>query len=25
MPIVTRNVADFAPTGVQIINPWGIA
>ena len=25
MPIVTRNVADFAPTGVQIINPWDIA
>lgn len=22
MPIVTRNVADFAPTGVKIINPW---
>ena len=22
MPIVTRNVADFAPTGVQVINPW---
>ena len=22
MPIVTRNVADFEPTGVQIINPW---
>ncbi|MFD1483531.1 type II toxin-antitoxin system VapC family toxin [Paracoccus nototheniae] len=25
MAIVTRNVADFAPTGVQIINPWDIA
>ena len=25
MPIITRNVADFAPTGVQIINPWDIA
>lgn len=22
MPIVTRNVADFEPTGVKIINPW---
>jgi predicted nucleic acid-binding protein len=22
MPVATRNVADFAPTGVQIINPW---
>ena len=22
MPIVTRNIADFEPTGVQIINPW---
>ena len=22
MPIVTRNVADFASTGVKIINPW---
>lgn len=22
MPIVTRNVADFASTGVQIVNPW---
>jgi hypothetical protein len=22
MTIVTRNVADFAPTGVQIVNPW---
>ena len=22
MPIVTRNVADFEPTGVQFINPW---
>ena len=25
MPIVTRNVADFVPTGVHIINPWEIA
>ena len=25
MPIVTRNVTDFAPTGVQIINPWDTA
>jgi hypothetical protein len=23
MTIVTRNVADFEPTGVQILNPWG--
>ncbi len=22
MPIVTRNVADFEPTGVSLINPW---
>ena len=22
MVVVTRNVADFEPTGVQIINPW---
>jgi predicted nucleic acid-binding protein len=22
MAIVTRNVPDFAPTGVEIINPW---
>lgn len=22
MPIVTRNVADFEPTGVKILNPW---
>ena len=22
MTIVTRNVADFAPTGVPILNPW---
>jgi toxin FitB len=22
MTVVTRNVADFAPTGVPIINPW---
>ncbi|MDY7084110.1 MAG: type II toxin-antitoxin system VapC family toxin [Actinomycetota bacterium] len=22
MPVVTRNVADFAPAGVEIINPW---
>jgi len=22
MAVVTRNVADFAPTGVPIINPW---
>jgi predicted nucleic acid-binding protein len=23
MAIVTRNTADFEPTGVQILNPWG--
>jgi hypothetical protein len=22
MSVVTRNVADFAPTGVEIIDPW---
>ena len=22
MPVVTRNVSGFAPTGVEIINPW---
>jgi len=22
MTVVTRNVADFKPTGVTIINPW---
>ncbi len=22
MAVVTRNVADFAPTGVRILNPW---
>jgi predicted nucleic acid-binding protein len=22
MPIITRNVADFEPTGVKIIDPW---
>ena len=22
MPVATRNVADLAPTGVEIINPW---
>ena len=22
MTVVTRNVSDFAPTGVEIINPW---
>lgn len=22
MPVVTRNVPDFAPTGVRIIDPW---
>jgi len=23
MTVVTRNVADFQPTGVNILNPWG--
>jgi predicted nucleic acid-binding protein len=23
MTVVTRNVADFKPTGVTLINPWG--
>nr|VFJ54322.1 MAG: hypothetical protein BECKDK2373B_GA0170837_10469 [Candidatus Kentron sp. DK]VFJ60747.1 MAG: hypothetical protein BECKDK2373C_GA0170839_10846 [Candidatus Kentron sp. DK] len=23
MTVVTRNVADFAPTGVRTLNPWG--
>ena len=22
MAVVTRNVSDFAPTGVEIVNPW---
>jgi predicted nucleic acid-binding protein len=22
MTLVTRNVADFAPTGVPVLNPW---
>jgi len=22
MTVVTRNVADFAPTGVPVLNPW---
>lgn len=22
MTVVTRNVADFAPTGVEVLNPW---
>jgi predicted nucleic acid-binding protein len=22
MTVVTRNVADFAPTGVRVLNPW---
>ncbi len=22
IPIVTRNMADFEPTGVQVVNPW---
>ena len=25
MTMVTRNVADFKPTGVTLINPWGIS
>jgi len=20
--LVTRNVSDFAPTGIQVVNPW---
>ena len=24
MTVVTRNVADFEPTGVAVINPWGL-
>jgi len=24
MTVVTRNVADFEPTGVRILNPWQI-
>ena len=23
MTVATRNVADFAPTGVPVFNPWG--
>ena len=23
MTVVTRNIADFAPTGVPLLNPWG--
>ena len=23
MTVVTRNTADFAPTGVALLNPWG--
>ncbi|MDP2221486.1 MAG: VapC toxin family PIN domain ribonuclease, partial [Hydrogenophaga sp.] len=23
MTVVTRNTADFAPTGVEVLNPWG--
>ncbi len=22
MAVVTRNVADFKPTGVSVVNPW---
>ena len=22
LPVMTRNVRDFAPTGVQVVNPW---
>lgn len=22
MTVVTRNIADFAPTGVPVLNPW---
>lgn len=25
MTVVTRNVADFEPTGVEILNPWEVA
>jgi predicted nucleic acid-binding protein len=25
MTVVTRNVADFAPTGVSVLNPWSLA
>jgi predicted nucleic acid-binding protein len=25
MTVVTRNVADFLPTGVSIVNPWDIS
>jgi toxin FitB len=25
MAVVTRNVADFKPTGVPLINPWEVA
>jgi toxin FitB len=25
IPVATRNVADFAPTGVELINPWDYA
>jgi toxin FitB len=25
MPVVTRNVADFAPTGVEVLNPWQVS
>lgn len=25
MTVVTRNVADFEPTGVPILNPWAVA
>ena len=24
MTVVTRNTADFAPTGVAVLNPWGV-
>ncbi len=24
MTIVTRNLADFKPTGLQIVNPWEV-
>ena len=22
MPVITRNIQDFAPTGVELLNPW---
>jgi predicted nucleic acid-binding protein len=25
LTVVTRNVGDFEPTGVHVINPWNVA